>query len=62
MYLSNSQFGQHSENNEKKTHKAVDSKKQRKINAHHVLNLDDQLKFAKLMQNLSTPTNPLNKH
>jgi hypothetical protein len=56
MYLSNSQFGEHQKKIEQKAQKAVHSKRQKYITAHHVMNIDDSLKFAKLMQMLSTPT------
>lgn len=59
MYLSNSQFGEHQkkiEQKAQKAQKAVHSKRQKYITAHHVMNIDDSLKFAKLMQMLSTPT------
>ena len=59
MNLSNEQFGKHHRNMEKSGQKAVHSKRQKYITAHHVMNIDDQLKFAKLMQMLSTPTNRL---
>jgi hypothetical protein len=56
MYSDTSQFAEHRDALEKKATKAVHSKRQKYITAHHVMNLDDQLKFAKLMQMLSTPT------
>ncbi len=56
MYLSNSQFGEHQKKIEQKAQRAVHSKRQKYITAHHVMNIDDSLKFAKLMQMLSTPT------
>ncbi len=56
MYLSNSQFGEHQKKIEKEAHNAVHSKRQKYITAHHVMTIDDQLKFAKLMQMLATPT------
>ena len=36
--------------------KAARSKKQQTFTAHHVPNLDEQLKFAKLMKLLESPT------
>ena len=59
MNLSNEQFGKHHRNMEKSAQKAVHSKRQKNVTAHHVVTIDDQLKFAKLMQMLSTPTNRL---
>ena len=56
MYSDISQFGEHRDALEKKAKKAVHSKRQKYITAHHVMNIDDQLKFAKLMQMLATPT------
>ena len=56
MYSDISQLGEHRDALEKKAQKAVHSKRQKYITAHHVMNIDDQLKFAKLMQMLATPT------
>ena len=56
MNLSNEQFGEHHRNMVKNVQKAVRSKRQKNLTAHHVKNIDDQLKFAELMQMLSTPT------
>jgi hypothetical protein len=59
MNLSNEQFGKHHRNMEKSAQKVAHSKRQKYITAHHLMTIDDQLKFAKLMQMLSTPTNRL---
>lgn len=59
MYSNISQFGEHRDALDKKAQKAVHSKRQQYITVHHVMNIDDQLKFAKLVQMLSTPTNRL---
>jgi hypothetical protein len=56
MNLSNERFGKHHRNMEKRAQKAVHSKRRKHITAHYVMNIDDQLKFAKLMKMLATPT------
>ena len=59
MNLSNEQFGKHHEEFEKSAQKAFHSKGKKYTTPHHVMNVDDQLKFAKLIQTLSMPTQPL---